>query len=71
MAKVYKKNANNVYKFPLYSQKWFWLLVVLVVSVAFAVALSSWFWVVVITVMFWWNQKVFIQKMREQGVCLV
>lgn len=59
MAKVYKKNANNVYKLPLYSQKWFWLLVVLVVSVAFAVALSSWFWVVVITVMFWWGYTMF------------
>lgn len=59
MAKVYKKNANNVYKLPLYSQRWFWLLVVLVVSVAFAVALSSWFWVVVIAVIFWWGYKVF------------
>lgn len=59
MAKVYKKNANNVYKLPLYSQKWFWLLVVLVVSVAFAVALSSWFWVVVIAVMLWWGYTVF------------
>lgn len=59
MAKVYKKNANNVYKLPLYSQRWFWLLVVLVVSVAFAVALSSWFWVVVIVVIFWWGYKVF------------
>lgn len=59
MAKVYKKNANNVYKLPLYSQKWFWLLVALVVSVAFAVALSSWFCVVVITVMFWWGYTMF------------
>lgn len=59
MAKIYKKNANNVYKLPLYSQKWFWLLVVLVVSVAFAVALSSWFWVVVIAVMLWWGYTVF------------
>lgn len=59
MAKVYKKNANNVYKLPLYSQRWFWLLVVLVVSVAFAVALSSWFWVVVIAVIFCWGYKVF------------
>lgn len=59
MAKVYKKNANNVYKLPLYSQKWFWLLVVLVVSVAFAVALSSWFWVVVVAVIFWSGYKVF------------
>lgn len=59
MAKVYKKNANNVYKLPLYSQKWFWLLVVLVVSVAFAIALSSWFWVVVIAVMLWWGYTVF------------
>lgn len=59
MAKIYKKNANNVYKLPLYSQKWFWLLVALVVSVAFAVALSSWFWVVVIAVMLWWGYTVF------------
>lgn len=59
MAKVYKKNANNVYKLPLYSQKWFWLLVVLAVSVAFAVALSSWFWLVVIVVMLWWGYTVF------------
>ena len=59
MAKVYKKNANNVYKLPLYSQKWFWLLVVLVVSVAFAVALSSWFWVIVVAVMLWWGYTVF------------
>lgn len=59
MAKVYKKNANNVYKLPLYSQKWFWLLVALVVSVVFAVALSSWFWVVVIAVMLWWGYTVF------------
>ena len=59
MAKIYKKNANNVYKLPLYSQKWFWLLVALVVLVAFAVALSSWFWVVVIAVMLWWGYTVF------------
>lgn len=67
MAKVYKKNANNVYKLPLYSQRWFWLLVVLVVSVAFAVALSSWFWVVVIAVIFFGGYKVFkrITKARS------
>lgn len=66
MAKVYKKNANNVYKLPLYSQKWFWLLVVLVVSVAFAVALSSWFWVVVIAVIFWPGYKVF-KRIAKSG----
>lgn len=59
MAKVYKKNANNVYKLPLYSQKWFWLLVALVVSVAFSVLFSKWFWVVVIAVMLWWGYTVF------------
>lgn len=66
MAKIYKKNANNVYKLPLYSQKWFWLLVVLVVSVAFAVALSSWFWVVVIAVIFWSGYKVF-KRIAKSG----
>lgn len=59
MAKVYKKNANNVYKLPLYSQKWFWLLLILVLLVAFAVILSSWFWVLVIVAMFWWAYNVF------------
>ena len=59
MAKVYKKNANNVYKLPLYSQKWFWLLLVLVLLVAFAFVISSWFWVLVIAVMFWWAYSVF------------
>lgn len=59
MAKVYKKNANNVYKLPLYSQKWFWLLVALVVSVAFSVLFSKWFLGVVIAVMFWWGYTVF------------
>ena len=68
MAKVYKKNANNVYKLPLYSQRWFWLLVVLVVSVAFAVALSSWFWVVVIAVIFWWGYKVLKRITKEGGL---
>lgn len=66
MAKVYKKNANNVYKLPLYSQRWFWLLVVLVVSVAFAVALSSWLWVVVIAVIFWSGYKVF-KRIAKSG----
>lgn len=66
MAKVYKKNANNVYKLPLYSQRWFWLLVALVVSVAFAVALSSWFWVVVIAVIFWSGYKVF-KRIAKSG----
>lgn len=59
MAKVYKKNANNVYKLPLYSQKWFWLLVALVVSVAFSVLFSKWFFGVVIAVMLWWGYTVF------------
>lgn len=59
MAKVYKKNANNVYKLPLYSQKWFWLLVALVVSVAFSVLFSKWFLGVVIAVMLWWGYTVF------------
>lgn len=59
MAKVYKKNANNVYKLPLYSQKWFWLLLILVLLVAFAIVISSWFWVSVIAVMFWWAYSVF------------
>lgn len=66
MAKIYKKNANNVYKLPLYSQKWFWLLVALVVLVAFAVALSSWFWVVVIAVIFWSGYKVF-KRIAKSG----
>ena len=66
MAKIYKKNANNVYKLPLYSQKWFWLLVVLVVSVAFAIALSSWLWVVVIAVIFWSGYKVF-KRIAKSG----
>lgn len=66
MAKIYKKNANNVYKLPLYSQKWFWLLVALVISVAFAVALSSWFWVVVIAVIFWPGYKVF-KRIAKSG----
>lgn len=59
MAKVYKKNANNVYKLPLYSQKWFWLLVALVVSVAFSVLFSKWFLGVVIAVLLWWGYTVF------------
>lgn len=59
MAKVYKKNANNVYKLPLYSQKWFWLLLILVLLVAFAIVISSWFWASVIAVMFWWAYSVF------------
>lgn len=66
MAKIYKKNANNVYKLPIYSQKWFWLLVALVVSVAFAIALSSWFWVVVIAVIFWSGYKVF-KRIAKSG----
>lgn len=59
MAKVYKKNANNVYKLPLYSQKWFWLLLVLIALIGVAVLFSKWFWVVVIAVMFWWGYTVF------------
>lgn len=59
MAKVYKKNANNVYKLPLYSQKWFWLLLILVLLVASAIVISSWFWASVIAVMFWWAYSVF------------
>lgn len=59
MAKVYKKNANNVYKLPLYSQKWFWLLLILVLLVAFAFVISSWFWALVIAEMFWWAYNVF------------
>lgn len=59
MAKVYKKNANNVYKLPLYSQKWFWLLLILVLLVVFAIIFSSWFWVLFIAVMFWWTYSVF------------
>lgn len=66
MAKIYKKNANNVYKLPIYSQKWFWLLVALVVSVAFAIALSSWLWVVVIAVIFWSGYKVF-KRIAKSG----
>lgn len=66
MAKIYKKNANNVYKLPLYSQRWFWLLVVLVVSVAFAVILSSWFWILVISLAFWWGYKVF-KRIAKSG----
>lgn len=66
MAKIYKKNANNVYKLPLYSQRWFWLLVVLVVSVAFAVILSSWFWILVISLVFWWGYKVF-KRIAKSG----
>ena len=66
MGKIYKKNANNVYKLPLYSQKWFWLLVVLVVSVVFAVALSSWFWVVVIAVVFWSGYEV-LKRITKAG----
>lgn len=68
MAKVYKKNANNVYKLPLYSQKWFWLLVALIVSVAFAVALSSWFLVVVIAVIFFGGYKVFKRITKAGGL---
>lgn len=59
MAKVYKKNANNVYKLPLYSQKWFWLLLVLIALIGVAVLFSKWFWVVVIAVMLWWGYTVF------------
>lgn len=59
MAKVYKKNANNVYKLPLYSQKWFWSLLIWALLVVFAVAFSKWFWVTVIAVMFWWGYKLF------------
>lgn len=59
MAKVYKKNANNVYKLPLYSQKWFWLLLILVLLVASAIVISSWFWASVIAVIFWWAYSVF------------
>ena len=66
MAKIYKKNANNVYKLPIYSQKWFWLLVALVVSVAFAIAFSSWLWVVVIAVIFWSGYKVF-KRIAKSG----
>lgn len=59
MAKVYKKNANNVYKLPLYSQKWFWLLLVLIALIGVVVLFSKWFWVVVIAVMLWWGYTVF------------
>lgn len=59
MAKVYKKNANNVYKLPLYSQKWFWLLLVLIALIGVAVLFSKWFLVVVIAVMLWWGYTVF------------
>lgn len=59
MAKVYKKNANNVYKLPLYSQKWLWLLLILVLLVASAIVISSWFWASVIAVIFWWAYSVF------------
>lgn len=59
MAKVYKKNVNNVYKLPLYSQKWFWLLLVLIALIGVVVLFSKWFWVVVIAVMLWWGYTVF------------
>lgn len=68
MAKVYKKNANNVYKLPLYSQKWFWLLLILVLLVVFAIIFSSWFWVLFISVMFWWTYSVFRHISKAGGL---
>lgn len=68
MAKVYKKNANNVYKLPLYSQKWFYLLLVLIALIGVAVLFSKWFWVVVIAVMFWWGYMVFKRITKAGGL---
>lgn len=68
MAKVYKKNANNVYKLPLYSQKWFWLLLILVLLVVFAIIFSSWFWVLFIGVMFWRTYSVFRHISKAGGL---
>ncbi len=33
MAKTYKKNAQNVYKVPLYAQFWTWWALVLALSI--------------------------------------
>lgn len=43
MARTYKKNAQNVFKIPIYAVLWFWLLIALMFAVVFTLLLFALF----------------------------
>lgn len=43
MARTYKKNAQNVFKIPIYAVLWFWLLIALMFAVVLTLLLFALF----------------------------